>query len=106
MSARIIGLGETVMDILFKEIKDDNAATSEYVPFAAVPGGSTFNSMVSVGRSGVPCKFMGYTGNNKVGHQIVDFMVRNGISTEYFQIRENERAAISLAYLDSNGDAD
>ena len=99
-------MGETVMDILFKEIKDDNAATSEYVPFAAVPGGSTFNSMVSVGRSGVPCKFMGYTGNNKVGHQIVDFMVRNGISTEYFQIRENERAAISLAYLDSNGDAD
>ena len=106
MSARIIGLGETVMDILFKEIKDDNTATSEYVPFAAVPGGSTFNSMVSVGRSGVPCKFMGYTGNNKVGHQIVDFMVRNGISTEYFQIREKERAAISLAYLDSNGDAD
>ena len=106
MSARIIGLGETVMDILFKEIKDDKAATSEYVPFAAVPGGSTFNSMVSVGRSGVPCKFMGYTGNNKVGHQIVEFMHRNGISTEYFQIRNNERAALSLAYLDSNGDAD
>ena len=99
-------MGETVMDILFKEIKDDKAATSEYVPFAAVPGGSTFNSMVSVGRSGVPCKFMGYTGNNRVGHQIVDFMHRNGISTEYFQIRDNERAALSLAYLDSNGDAD
>ena len=99
-------MGETVMDILFKEIKVDNAVTSEYVPFAAVPGGSTFNSMVSVGRSGVPCKFMGYTGNNRVGHQIVDFMHRNGISTEYFQIRDNERAALSLAYLDSNGDAD
>ena len=62
--------------------------------------------MVSVGRSGVPCKFMGYTGNNRVGHQIVEFMHRNGISTEYFQIRDNERAALSLAYLDSNGDAD
>lgn len=99
-------MGETVMDILFKEIKVDNAVTSEYVPFAAVPGGSTFNSMVSVGRSGVPCKFMGYTGNNRVGHQIADFMHRNGISTEYFQIRDNERAALSLAYLDSNGDAD
>jgi fructokinase len=33
-------------------------------------------------------------------------MHRNGISTEYFQIRNNERAALSLAYLDSNGDAD
>jgi fructokinase len=49
---------------------------------------------------------MGYTGNNRVGHQIVEFMHRNGISTEYFQIRDNERAALSLAYLDSNGDAD
>lgn len=91
------------MDILFHE---KNTGNGEYVPFAAVPGGSTFNSMVSVGRSGVPCKFMGYTGNNKVGHQIVEFMHRNGISTEYFQIRNNERAALSLAYLDSNGDAD
>lgn len=91
------------MDILFHE---KNTGKGEYVPFAAVPGGSTFNSMVSVGRSGVPCKFMGYTGNNKVGHQIVEFMHRNGISTEYFQIRDNERAALSLAYLDSNGDAD
>ena len=91
------------MDILFHE---KNTGKGEYVPFAAVPGGSTFNSMVSVGRSGVPCKFMGYTGNNRVGHQIVDFMHRNGISTEYFQIRDNERAALSLAYLDSNGDAD
>lgn len=106
MSARIIGLGETVMDILFKEIKNDDSAACGYVPFAAVPGGSTFNSMVSVGRSGVPCKFIGYTGNNKVGHQIVDFMLRNGISTEYFQVRDNERAALSLAYLDINGDAD
>ena len=66
MSSRIIGLGETVMDILFYE---KNSGKGEYVPFAAVPGGSTFNSMVSVGRSGVPCKFMGYTGNNRVGHQ-------------------------------------
>lgn len=104
MGAKIIAMGETVLDILFHErqTKDGN----ECVPFAAVPGGSSFNSMVSVGRSGVPCLFIGYTGNNRVGHQIVDFMKCNGISTDYFEVREGERAALSLAYLDENGDAD
>ena len=42
---RVIGIGETVLDILFK---DDQ-------PQKAVPGGSTFNSIVSLGRAGVPC---------------------------------------------------
>lgn len=107
MSSRIIGMGETVMDILFHEkqdTRDDKKST--FVPFAAVPGGSTFNSLISVGRSGVPCIFMGYTGNNRVGQEIADFLRANNISTEYFQMRNDERAALSLAYLDSNGDAD
>jgi hypothetical protein len=39
---REIGIGETVLDILFK---DDQ-------PQKAVPGGSTFNSIVSLGRAG------------------------------------------------------
>ena len=42
---RVIGIGETVLDILFK---DDQ-------PQKAVPGGSTFNSIVSLGRAGVNC---------------------------------------------------
>ena len=107
MSSRIIGMGETVMDILFHEQESGGSETGRrFVPFASVPGGSTFNSMISVGRSGVPCLFMGYTGNNRVGQEIADFLRENNISTEYFQMREDERAAISLAYLDSNGDAD
>lgn len=98
-------MGETVMDILFHE-KETQTGGVQYVPFASVPGGSSFNSMISVGRSNVPCLFIGYTGENKVGHQIADFLKGNNISTEYFQIRKGERAAISLAYLNSNGDAD
>lgn len=98
-------MGETVMDILFHERKDENGK-AVFVPFASVPGGSSFNSMISIGRSRVPCLFVGYTGENKVGHQIADFLQENNISTEYFQIRPGERAAISLAYLNSNGDAD
>ncbi len=98
--SRIIGMGETVMDILFHQ------AGGSMVPFACTPGGSTFNSMISVGRSGVPCQFVGYTGDNHVGHEIADFLRMNGVSTDYFQIRQGERAALSLAYLDSHGDAD
>lgn len=100
-------MGETVMDILFHEQENgDNGNKPRFVPFASVPGGSTFNSLISVGRSGVPCLFMGYTGNNRIGHEIASFLMENNISTEYFQMREDERAALSLAYLDSNGDAD
>ena len=40
---RVIGIGETVLDIIFK---DDQ-------PISAVPGGSTFNCLVSLGRCGV-----------------------------------------------------
>lgn len=96
------------MDILFHEQEGNglDATGPCFVPFAAVPGGSTFNSLISVGRSGVPCLFMGYTGNNRVGQEIAAFLRANGISTEYFYMRDDERAAISLAYLDSNGDAD
>lgn len=107
MSSRIIGMGETVMDILFHEqANGPDGNGHHFVPFAAVPGGSTFNSLISVGRSGVPCMFMGYTGNNRVGREIADFLRENNVSTEYFQMRSSERAALSLAYLDSNGDAD
>ena len=45
MTKRVIGIGETVLDILFKNDQ----------PQKAVPGGSTFNSIVSLGRAGVNC---------------------------------------------------
>ena len=73
---KVIGMGETILDILFK----DNQ------PVAAVPGGSSFNSIVSVGRVGVPCCFVGYTGSDVVGRQTVDFMHRNGVGTDYFEV--------------------
>ena len=45
---RVIGIGETVLDILFKNDQ----------PQKDVPGGSTFNSKVSLGRAGVNCAMM------------------------------------------------
>ena len=92
---KVVGVGETILDILFKNNQ----------PVAAVPGGSSFNSIISVGRAGVPCAFVGYTGADIVGQQTIDFMKENGVSTEYFEVREEEKSAVSLAFLNENGDA-
>ncbi len=92
---KVVGIGETILDILFK----DNQ------PVAAVPGGSSFNSIISVGRAGVPCAFVGYTGADVVGQQTIDFMKKNGVSTENFLVMEKEKSAVSLAFLNDKGDA-
>ena len=88
-------MGETIMDILFRQGQ----------PVAAVPGGSSFNSIISIGRSGLPCRFIGYTGHDRVGLDTQAFLSKNGVSIDSFEVREGERSAISLAYLDENGDA-
>ena len=92
---KVIGVGETVLDILFRGGQ----------PEAAVHGGSSFNSIISVGRAGVSCTFVGYTGADIVGQKTVRFMQDNGVGTEHFQIRQGEKSAISLAFIGENGDA-
>lgn len=92
---KVVGVGESILDILFRDGQ----------PEAAVHGGSSFNSIISVGRAGVPCTFVGYTGADHVGRQTVDFLQANGVGTEHFQLRQGEKSAISLAFLQQNGDA-
>lgn len=92
---KVIGMGETILDILFRNNQ----------PVAAVPGGSCFNSIISLGRSSTPSIFIGYTGGDIVGQQTADFLHDNGVCTDYFEKRNNEKSAISLAYLNENGDA-
>lgn len=91
----VTAMGETIMDILFQKGQ----------PVAAVPGGSSFNSIISLGRAGVPSRFIGYTGHDRVGLDTQAFLKENSVSIENFEIREGEKSAISLAYLDENGDA-
>ena len=93
---RIIGLGETIMDIIFK-----NEA-----PTAAVPGGSVFNAIISLGRMKQNVTMISETGNDHVGHAILRFMKENGVSTENVNVFSDGRSAISLAWLDNGGDAD
>ncbi len=92
---RVIGIGETVLDILFK---DDQ-------PQKAVPGGSTFNSIVSLGRAGVPCAMVTEVGSDHIGDIICHHLQDNGVSSEYVCRHENVKSHISLAFLDENNDA-
>ena len=92
---RVIGIGETVLDILFKNDQ----------PQKAVPGGSTFNSIVSLGRAGVPCAMVTEVGGDHVGDMICNFLVDNGVSSEYVCRHRQVKSHITLAFLDENNDA-
>ena len=101
---RIVAMGETVMDILFHD-KSGEGESSNFQPFVCVPGGSAFNSIISVGRYGMDCAFIGDSGDDRIGLQTVSFMKGNNVATDYLQLHKGLHSAISLAYLDRNGDA-
>lgn len=93
--SRVIGIGETVWDILFKNDQ----------PQKAVPGGSTFNSIVSLGRAGVPCAIVTEVGGDHIGKLICKFLKDNGVGTDFVCMHEHAKSHISLAFLDENNDA-
>ena len=92
---KIYGIGETIYDILFRNGQ----------PVAAVPGGSVFNGLISLGRTGHECTFITEIGSDQVGQLILDFMHANGINTDYVSCYKGKKTAISLAYLSESGDA-
>lgn len=89
---RVFGIGETILDIIFKDNK----------PCKAVPGGSAFNGLVSLGRAGVPVTFISELGNDKVGKIIKEFMGENNISTEYIDCFPDGKSPVSLAFLEES----
>lgn len=92
---KIIGIGETILDILFK---GNQAATS-------VPGGSTFNSMISLGRVSVPSCFLSEIGDDKVGGIVRGFLRDNGVDDRYLTEYPDTKSPISLAFLDEDNNA-
>ena len=97
---RIIGIGETVFDIIFKNNQ----------PQAAVPGGSTFNSMISLGRTAAKhgkaeVLMISETGSDQVGDIIASFMEDNGVSVKAVTRAPGTQTQISLAFLDEKNDA-
>lgn len=93
---KIIGIGEAVLDILLK----DNQ------PFKAVPGGSTFNSMISLGRSKIPGVFISELGNDRPGNIIRSFMQENNVSFEHVSFFQDGNTPVALAFLDKDNNAD
>ena len=93
---KVIGIGETILDIIFKNEQ----------PTAAVPGGSTFNGLISLGRMGLPVTMITETGNDRVGQTIKQFMEENGVNSDHVCMYQDGRTAISLAYLNERNDAD
>ena len=61
---KVIGIGETVLDIIFK---DDE-------PVSAVPGGSVFNALISLGRTGDKTSLLSETGKDHIARRIIRFL--------------------------------
>ena len=93
---KVIGIGETVLDIIFKND----------LPIGAVPGGSVFNGIISLGRSGVPASFISETGNDRVGQRIISFARENGVNADNIAVYPESKSPVSLAFLNEKNDAD
>lgn len=93
---KVIGIGETILDILFKENQ----------PYMMIPGGSVFNGMVSLSRLGIPVSFISEIGNDRVGEFIAGFMKSNAMTTEFIDFFSNGKSPVSLAFLNDIKDAD
>ncbi|KXB86027.1 kinase, PfkB family [Prevotella sp. DNF00663] len=93
---KVIGIGETVLDIIFKNGQ----------PISAVPGGSSFNATISLGRSGVNTTFIGEAGNDRIGEYVVSFLRDNGVNADSVNVFAESKSPISLAFLDEKNNAD
>lgn len=92
---KIYGIGETVLDIIFKNGQ----------PQAAKAGGSVLNSAVSMGRMKLPVSFISEYGSDQAGTLIDDFLKANGVDTSHVHRFTNGSTALALAFLDEKNDA-
>jgi fructokinase len=91
----IYTLGETVLDILFKDGK----------PVSATPGGSMLNTAVSLGRMGVPVSFISEYAADTTGTLIKDFLNENGVDTSFVSNHLDGKTSLALAFLDEMNNA-
>ncbi len=93
---KVIGIGETVFDIIFRNGQ----------PIGAYPGGSSFNAIISLGRSGINTTFIGEAGNDRVGQNVVSFLKENGVDTSNVNVFPDSKSPVSLAFLNERNDAE
>ncbi|MCD8310497.1 MAG: carbohydrate kinase [Prevotellaceae bacterium] len=93
---KVVGIGETILDIIFHGGQ----------PTAAVPGGSVFNGIISLARAGVPVSFISETGNDRIGQIILQFMRQNGVPTDCVNVFPTGKSPVSIAFLNDKHDAE
>lgn len=74
-------------------------------PLKAVPGGSAFNAIISIGRTNTPCLMITEVGDDHVGDIVTAFLAENNVANDYVFRHEGTQSHISLAFLDDNNDA-
>ncbi len=94
---KIIGIGETILDIIFRNNQ----------PVRAVAGGSTFNSTITLGRLGLTTSLITELGCDQVGNSIIEFMKENHVGTELIDRfgSDEGKTPVSLAFLDEENNA-
>ncbi|MGQ1891151.1 carbohydrate kinase family protein [Thermophagus sp. OGC60D27] len=93
--ARIFGLGETVLDVVFKEDR----------PVSSQPGGSAFNALVSLARIGHQVELISEIGADQVGRNILSFLEKNGVGTRWIHHFSSGKTPVALAFLDQDNNA-
>ena len=93
---KVIGIGETILDVIFKNDQ----------PIGAVPGGSVFNGVISLGRAGVNASFISETGNDRIGRKIIKFMEDNHVDASNISVYPEAKSPVSLAFLNDQNDAE
>jgi fructokinase len=93
---RIYAVGETILDIIFRDQQ----------PRAAKPGGSSFNASITLGRLGAPVTMISELAHDRVGDMIQSFMEENGVDSRYVSRYEKGQSAVALAFLNDKSDAE
>ena len=91
---KIIGIGETLFDIVFKNGQ----------PVKSVPGGAIFNAIVSLGRTGMKTSYISEVGRDNIGTNILSVMTENGVSTENMYTYYDGKSPVSLLFINENGE--
>jgi fructokinase len=92
---KIYAIGETVLDIIFKNNQ----------PQMATAGGAMLNSIVSLGRIGLPVYFISEYAGDNVGKVIDTFLSENGVATNYVNHYKEGKTKLALAFLNERNDA-
>ena len=92
---RVYAIGETILDIIFKDGQ----------PQAAKPGGSSLNAAVTLGRLGADVEFIGEYGRDPVGDLIDHFLKENNVGTQFVSRFSDGKSALAIAFLDEENNA-